>query len=177
MSMSVSTRRLRTRHRFHGDEQRFAVVADFVGERFGGRVATAADVAGGQGMLARLLQKRHGIVCDVIDPRGWTLKGVRGRPETYVAEMADYYDLVVGLHADEAIREVARSALVRPVVLVPCCNFWDRSVKLGRAALLDAIQAYYQEHGVAFDVFELPFRGPYNVALVSEPSANAGELT
>lgn len=167
--MPLSTRARRTRHRFHGDEQRFAVVADFVGDRFGGIVETAADVAGGQGMLARLLQKRHGIACDVIDPRGWTLKGVSSRPETYVADMADYYDLVIGLHPDEAIREVAQSALVRPVVLVPCCNFWDRSVKLGRDALLAAIEEYYRDRDVEFDVVRLPFRGPYNVALVSTP--------
>jgi hypothetical protein len=167
--MATSSARLRTRARFHGDADRFPVVAAFVGERFGGAVTTAADVAGGQGMLARLLHKRHGIVCDVVDPRGWTLKGVNSRPEPYVAEMADYYDLVIGLHPDEAIREVARSALVRPTVLVPCCNFWDRSRKLGRDALIGEIGRYYRANAVEFDVEHLDFHSPYNLALVSRP--------
>jgi hypothetical protein len=161
--------RIRTRARFHGDVDRFPVVGDIVGERFGTSVSTAADVAGGQGMLARLLQKRWGIACDVVDPRGWTLKGVSGRAEPYVADMADYYDLVIGLHPDEAIREVARSALVRPTVLVPCCNFWDRSRKLGRDALIAEIERFYAQNGVEFERVGLEFDSPYNVALVSTP--------
>jgi hypothetical protein len=160
---------MKTRHRFHGDAGRFPVVAAFIGERYAGCVRYAVDVAGGQGMLARLLTKRYGIACDVVDPRGWTMKGVAARQASYSAEMADYYDLVIGLHPDEAIREVARSALVRPVVLVPCCNFWDRNVRLGREALVRAIEEFYTEHEVDFERVVLDFKGPYNVALVSTP--------
>jgi hypothetical protein len=52
-----------TTHRFHGDERRFEVTADFVAARFP-QARTAADVAGGQGMLARILRKRHNVQCD-----------------------------------------------------------------------------------------------------------------
>jgi hypothetical protein len=82
--------------------------------------------------------------------------------------MATYYDLIVGLHCDEALREVAASALVRPVVLVPCCNFWSDE-KLGTKELLGAIENYYLENKVKVNRITLPFHGPKNVALVSEP--------
>jgi hypothetical protein len=154
-------------HRFHGDPRRFEVVADFVAARFP-ETRTAVDVAGGQGMLARVLSKRHNIVCDVIDPRGWLLTGVSGRAMVYRADMASYYDVIVGLHPDDALREVVASAATRPVVVIPCCNFWDRSRRLGRAGLLEAISASHKEIGdvepVVFD-----FAGPKNLGLVLLP--------
>ena len=115
-------------HRFHGDERRFEVTADFIAARFP-QARTAADVAGGQGMLARRLRKRHNIDCDVVDPRGWVLRGVSSRAEEYRADMAGYYDVIIGLHPDDALREVVNSARVRPVLVVPCCNFWLRDTK------------------------------------------------
>ena len=154
-------------HRFHGDERRFEVTADFIAARFP-RARTAADVAGGQGMLARRLRKRHNIDCDVVDPRGWVLRGVSSRAEEYRADMAGYYDVIIGLHPDDALREVVNSARVRPVVVVPCCNFWLREVKLGRDELLDAIEKHHAAYGTCERVV-LSFRGPHNRALVLRP--------
>ena len=128
-------------HRFHGDERRFDVTADFIAARFP-QARTAADVAGGQGMLARRLRKRHNIDCDVI----------------------------IGLHPDDALREVVNSARVRPVVVVPCCNFWLRDTKLGRDELLDAIEKHHAAYGTCERVV-LSFRGPHNRALVLRPAA------
>lgn len=157
-----------TRHRFHGDPARFDVLADFVSERFPD-ARYVADVAGGQGMLARLLAKHHGLECDVIDPRGWTLKGVSHREVEYTADMADYYDLVVGLHPDEALRPVVESAVVRPVVVVPCCNFWSRSERLGRDALIEAIGAHHMQIGGTTEPVTFGFNGPKNTGLVLVP--------
>jgi hypothetical protein len=58
-------------------------------------------------MLARRLRKRHNIDCDVVDPRGWVLRGVSSRVEEYRAGMAGYYDVIIGLHPDGALREGA----------------------------------------------------------------------
>jgi hypothetical protein len=126
-----------------------------------------ADVAGGQGLLSRLLNKR-GFEAEVIDPRGWVMRGVASRPEPFSAESAGYYDLIVGLHPDQATRAVAEAALVRPVVLVPCCNFWSEQ-RLGRDELLDAIDEYYAQNGVRSRRIAFDFRGPKNIGLVSEP--------
>jgi len=156
------------RHRFHGDPARFEAVADFVAARFPD-ARTAADVAGGQGMLARCLSKRHNVACDVIDPRGWTLRGVSSRAEEYVAAMAEYYDVIVGLHPDEALREVVRSARTRPVVVIPCCNFWTRDRRLGRDELLDAISTDHLHAGGSADAVTFAFRGPKNEGLVLLP--------
>ena len=64
-----------TRHRFHGDPARFEVVGRFIADRFPD-ARYVADVAGGQGMLTRILRKRFGFEAEVIDPRGWALRGV-----------------------------------------------------------------------------------------------------
>jgi hypothetical protein len=156
------------RHRFHGDTTRFDIVAEFVSQRYGRSITYIADVAGGQGMLARILNKRYNYQCEVVDPRGWVLKGVPNRQEAFDPAMASYYDLVVGLHPDEAMRAVAEAALVRPTVMIPCCNFWSEE-KLGRDALLEAVERYYRQHRVRFERVTFGFKGPKNIGLVSEP--------
>ena len=156
------------RHRFHGDPKRFDAIASFVYDRWGSDVRYIADVAGGQGMLSRILRKKYNYDCEVVDPRGYVLKGVPNRAEEFVAETADYYDLVIGLHADEASRAVAAAGLQRPSILVPCCNFWSEE-KLGRDELVEAIEAYYRENGVAFERVVFPFKGPKNIGIVTEP--------
>jgi hypothetical protein len=160
-----------TRHRFHGAPERFDVVAAYIAERYGRTVRHVADVAGGQGMLARTLWKKYGYEAELVDPRGWTLRGVRSQTTTFGPDDASYYDLVVGLHPDEATRAVAEAAVLRPVVLVPCCNFWDRSQRLGRDALIAAIAEFYTAREVVHELVELDFRGPTNLALVSAPPA------
>jgi hypothetical protein len=156
--------------RFHGDPDRFEAVAALVAAEFGRSVRYVADVAGGQGQLARELRKRHGYEVTVVDPRPHRLRGVAGATEAFSAARASYYDLVVGLHPDEATRAVVESAIVRPIVVVPCCNFWDRSRKLGRDALLAAIEDWLDERGVAHRREQLAFDGPMNIAIVTAAS-------
>ncbi|MFC1976098.1 hypothetical protein ACFLXQ_06850 [Chloroflexota bacterium] len=156
------------RHRFHGDPDRFEVVAEFISDAYGTNIQYLADVAGGQGMLCRILRKKYNYNCEVVDPRGWTLKGVPNQKSQFDASIADYYDLIIGLHPDEATRAVAQAALVRPAILIPCCNFWSDE-KLGRDELIEAIETYYREHGVRFERVTFGFKGPKNIGLVSEP--------
>lgn len=164
------------RHKFHGDPARFEVVAHFVGQNYQGKVKRIADVAGGQGMLCRILSKKYNFECEVIDPRGWTMVGVEGRKEEYAAEMADYYDLIVGLHPDEALKEVVCSALIRPVIVIPCCNFWSEKEKLGRDALLAEIEKFYREHGIKFERVTFDFQGPKNIGLMSTPTTSLAKV-
>ena len=119
-------------------------------------------------MLTRLLTKKYNYDCEVIDPRIHVLKGVKGQAREFDATIAPYYDLVIGLHPDEATRAVAEAALIRPTILVPCCNFWSEE-KLGQEELLEAIEAYYHEQGVIFERVKFDFKGPKNIGLVSEP--------
>jgi hypothetical protein len=158
----------RHQHRFHGDPNRFDAIADFVDRHFGNSVKYIAEVAGGQGMLSRLLNKKYGYISEVVDPRGWVMRGVPNRQVEFGPPMADYYDLIVGVHPDEATRAVAESSLIRPTILVPCCNFWSDE-KLGRDELIDAIAGYYLEHHVGFERLTFPFSGPKNLGLVTHP--------
>ena len=100
----------KTQVKCKGDEARFEEVARFVYERFGNSVHYIADVAGGQGMLSRILNKKYNYQAEVIDPRHYQVVGVQNRQCEYVSDMASYYDLVIGLHPDEAVREVVESA-------------------------------------------------------------------
>ena len=156
-------------HRFHGDPAKFEVVAQFVADRFP-HARYVADVAGGQGMLTRILRKHFGFEAEVIDPRGWTLKGVPARTEEYDASMADYYDLIVGLHPDEALCAVVESADRVPVVVVPCCNFWTRETRLGRDELIDQIDEFHDPGRGTSQRVVLPFAGPKNHALMLLPT-------
>ena len=166
--MSTKSGKIRG-HRFHGDPARFEVVADYVAEKYIGRVIYIADVAGGQGMLSRFLNKKYNFKTDVIDPRGYTLVGVNNRKEEYRAEMASYYDLIIGIHPDEALKNVVSSSLVKPVIVIPCCNFWSSEETLGRDALLAKIEEFYKINGVKSERVVFSFHGPKNVGLVSEP--------
>jgi len=154
-------------HNFHGAPARFEVVADYIYSQYANKIKYIADVAGGQGMLAKILRKKYNYIVDVIDPRGWTLIGVDNRKEIYSADMASYYDLIVGLHPDEATIEVAKSALIRPTILVPCCNFWDRTRKLGRDALLNEIAKYYEKNNIEYKKVVFDFASSKNIGLVT----------
>ena len=157
----------RQQHRLYGDPKRFDAVADFIEERFNGQIRYIADVAGGMGVLTRLLSKKN-FACELIDPRRTVLKGITHRPEKFRVEMADYYDLLVGLHPDGALRELGEAALIRPAVMIPCCNFWDDQ-RRGQRELLEAIEDFYRQHAVQFERVVLDFKGPKNIAIVSEP--------
>jgi hypothetical protein len=156
------------RHRFHGDPDRFEVVARFIADRFPG-ARYVADVAGGQGMLTRILRKRFGFEAEVIDPRGWALKGVPARAEVFTPAMADYYDLVVGLHPDQALRSVVESAGKAAVLVVPCCNFWTRDRRLGRDELIGQISEFHRCIGGTSQRVTLAFSGPANRGLILSP--------
>ena len=151
----------------HGDDSRFEEVAAFVYERFGNSVRYIADVAGGQGLLARILSKKYNYDAEVIDPRHYQLVGVKNRECEYKSDMAGFYDLIVGLHPDEATRDVVESAGTRPVLVVPCCNFLDKSRKLGAKELVEDIEKWLCENGIRYETVQFHFKGPKNVGLLT----------
>ena len=155
--------------RCHGDERRFEVVAGYIYQRFGNQIHYIADVAGGQGLLARILNKKYNYIAEVIDPRGNVIKGVPNKQVEYSPEMAGFYDLIVGLHPDAAMRAVAESALYRPILLVPCCNEWDKSRKLGSRELGQAIIDYFNSNDIPSETVEFDINKPKNVGIIAAP--------
>jgi len=154
-------------HLFHGDPIRFEVLAAFIFETFGRKINTIADVAGGKGMLTRILAKKYNYDSIVVDPRGFPLLGVPNLAQEYQAVDVSQYDLVVGLHPDEATRQVAQSALATNTILIPCCNFWDQTQKLGRDAMLHEISQFYLANNVHYKQVTFNFEGPKNIGLVT----------
>jgi hypothetical protein len=154
-------------HQFHGAPERFEVVAGFIYEYFGKKIRYIADVAGGRGMLTRILNKKYGYESEVIDPRGYTLVGTPSRKEEFKAEMAKFYDLIVGLHPDEATKEVARAAIYTSTLLIPCCNFWDKTKKLGRDALIDEITQSYKDKKIKYEIYTFQFNSPKNIGVLT----------
>ena len=152
----------------HGDEKRFEAVAGFIYDYYGASVKYIADVAGGRGLLSRLLNKKYNYESEVIDPRGYALKGVPGTACEYVANMAGYYDLIVGLHPDEAVRPVVESALIKPVLVIPCCNYWDRDKKLGAKELVLSIETYMTEKNIHYKKVIFDFKGPQNIGFATK---------
>jgi hypothetical protein len=157
------------RHSFHGAVERFDVVAEFIFTTYGRNIKYIADVAGGQGMLTRILRKKYNYDAEVVDPRGFTMLGVPSSQRLFTKALAEHYDLIVGLHPDSATRAVAEGATVRPAILIPCCNFWDQTQKLGRDALLQEIAKFYDAHNVAYKKVTFDFASSKNIGLVSKP--------
>lgn len=157
------------RHRFHGAIDRFEVTAEFIYTTFGNKIRYIADVAGGQGMLSRILNKRYNYESEVIDPRGYTLKGITSIKNYLNNDIAKNYDLIVGLHPDQATRAVGQAALVKPTILIPCCNFWDTSKVLSYQNLIDSIEAFYKENSIKYSKTLLGFSSNKNTAFITYP--------
>jgi len=123
-----------------GDRLRFVVFARFLRETFP-EATKVADVAGGRGLLSLEL-RQLGFTPTIIDPRLVTNLPHRVRralrrealqtgrvprvPRLHARlEEVDLseFDLVVGLHLDQASEPLARRAveLGKPFALVPCC--------------------------------------------------------
>jgi len=157
----------KTQIKCNGAEGRFEEIAELVYERFGNSIKYIADVAGGQGMLTRILNKKYNYDCEVIDPRHYQVVGVKNRECEYKSEMASFYDLIIGLHPDEAIRDVVESAKVRPVLVLPCCNFWDRTKKLGTKEMVEEICKWLKENNIKYEVITFNFKGPKNIGILT----------
>jgi hypothetical protein len=150
-----------------GDEKRFEIIAEYIYNRFGGSIKYIADVAGGQGLLSRILNKKYNYESEVIDPRGYVLKGVLSKQVEYSPDMAEFYDLIVGLHPDAATRAVAESAVYRPILLVPCCNEWDKTRKLGSHELIQEITKYLSDRNIKNETVTFNIKKPKNIGIIT----------
>lgn len=153
--------------KLNGSVDRFEEVAKFINDRFGNSIKYIADVAGGQGMLSRILNKKYNYESEVIDPRHYQIVGVRNRECEYKSDMAEFYDLVVGLHPDEAIRDVVESALLRPILVLPCCNFWNRTKKLGTKEMVEEICIWLKNNHIKYEIINFNFKGPKNIGILT----------
>lgn len=157
----------KTQIKCNGSEERFEEIARFVYDRFVNSIKYIADVARGQEMLSRILSKKYNYDVEVIDPRHYQIVGVKNRECYYKSDMAGYYDLIIGLHPDGAIRDVVESAKTRQVLVVPCCNFWDKTKKLGTKEMIVEISKWLDENKIKYEIITFKFKGPKNIGILT----------
>jgi len=118
-----------------GDVRRFDLMASFVFRNFP-KTARIADVAGGKGYLQMALRQRGFQHVHTFDKR----KGRRDRPTMRYSyrffddRVAEPFDLIVGMHPDQATDVIIQEAHKRkvPFVICPCCimpkaySFWGQ---------------------------------------------------
>ena len=141
-----------------GDPQRFELFAEHI-QRYYSPGIRIADVAGGKtGELNKVLSNK-GYVVTTIDPAFRPDSRVTGWSMHYTEELAREFDLVVGLHPDEATEEIIYSATHRPIIVVPCCRHWSNRQIRGGRSLRGAIRRYLAENSISLVEEELPIRG------------------
>jgi hypothetical protein len=172
LQMEVET----TREQPRMGKFRFQLLAAKITEHFEpGRVA---DIGGGKGLLAYLLQK-HGWAATVIDPEYQPLPDkykdlatqtrVRIAPvenvshinEKFVPAMALNFDLLVGMHAHGCNVEIINAAAEykRNFVLFPCCIIDEPIHPLPGVHWLQCLVDYAIQRGFQVHPFRLNFSG------------------
>ncbi len=169
-----------------GDERRATVFAEFIARNFpAARFPRVADVAGGMGYLSVELRAR-GYVATVVDPRPSApcrrdRKALRragvGLPPRLKRGIEDCrldeFDLLVGMHPDQATEPLAKLAAQKPVAVVPCCNYWQGLENHGAESVADCVKRTWKQLGVRWRETLLPMNGK-NLVLWTEETAGTG---
>lgn len=121
-----------------GDSRRFDLFGEFLSKHFPHDV-NIADVAGGKGYL-RLAMREHGFVdgrIDTYDPMRRKNMVILKKNERHIQDLFDLnksnnYQLVVGMHPDEASDVIVQSKS-EYFAIVPCC-------------IRPGIEAYFDKH-------------------------------
>ena len=158
-----------------GDSRRFDVFASFVATQFPNKNLKIADVAGGKGYLALALREQGYRDITIIDPKRRLKKKVNHRA-TFLAipftETLDRrFDLVLGMHPDEATDHIIRYSVKHgsPFVVCPCC-IKPSAVAYWGSAKFHLWIAHLKRMAVGFSIREylLKMSGK-NLVLVGEP--------
>lgn len=142
-----------------GDSNRFQVMANFIKRNF--RPCRIADVAGGEGQLTKILNSM-GFNSIVIDPRK-IKNNVPHIRSCYKNNMDDDFDLIIGLHPDEATETICHSS--KPFIIVPCCDHWQGIEKHGASNLYITIERFFHKHKIKYQIIYLPITGK-NIAYI-----------
>ena len=155
------------------DKRRFPVFANFIQKTYP-HACTVADVGGGHGNLSYYLYEL-GYTSTIIDSRVTRLPGrlqrvmkKKSRKQGRVVEIPRIvgdvqdvdlqpFDIVVGLHPDEATEHMVRAAinLGKDFAIVPCCVFPIDGVKRSQQCWFE----YLASLSADIDTAELPIEG------------------
>lgn len=116
-----------------GDPRRFDLFSSLIRERFQNNLKVA-DVAGGKGYLQLSLREKGFNDVVTFDQRNVRVSGIDYRYQLFNSKIKDVYDILVGMHTDEASDWIIVEACRRriPFVICPCCikpsavAFWNK---------------------------------------------------
>lgn len=108
-----------------GDSRRFDLFAKMIAKQFPSRLyKSVADIAGGKGYLQHALRER-GYSVTTFDKRNRARKvgKMRYKRRYFSDKIEDEFDLLVGMHPDEATDVIIVEAAKRevPFLVCPCC--------------------------------------------------------
>jgi len=164
---------LKESHKIDGKE--YILLANWIEKSFDKQ--SVADIGGGNGLLTYLLILK-GFDSAVFDPVFEPLPGyyknqfnqkiiirdgamVPYIDQEYSMDVAESFDLIVGLHAHEVNLQIIETTakLGNNFVILPCC-FGDEPVDLGpNANWYDFLLERAEKLGHKVDTFQLPFKG------------------
>jgi len=120
-----------------GDSRRFHLFAQCIKSNFP-NASSIADVAGGKGYLNLALKNLGYKRVVTFDTRGkFRVNGIEYHTKLFDSTVPNEYDLLVGMHPDEATDHIIVEAGKRriPFLIVPCCvkpsaiTFWGNHVR------------------------------------------------
>jgi hypothetical protein len=173
MSQNTIRKKPRRPHKF-----RFQLLSDWLLQNYA--ASKAADVGGGKGLLAYILNQ-NGWDVSVIDPFDQLLphkfkdlernkrirlsqnemKSIPRIAKPFEKEMAQDFDLLIGLHAHGSNMKIIQACqeYKKDFVLLPCCVIDEPIVKRPGVNWLESLIEYAQSKGLNVKKAELNFVG------------------
>ena len=163
---------------------RFQLLADFIEANFDASMRVL-DVGGGKGLLTYLLRLRGYAAC-VVEPEFQVLPGkykdlntnkrvkipqtesVPRISDNFEVELAENFDLIVGLHAHGANLKMLEAAgrFGKPCVLMPCCVIGESATPTPGESWFKWLVHMAEEAGLGVEYFCLNFKGQ-NVGFIA----------
>lgn len=147
-----------------GDRRRFDVFARYIKSNFPGE-QRIADIASGKGYLQVALREQGYSYIVSYDKRKIRCNKIKTVYRLFDDKEKTQFDLLVGLHPDEATDVIITQAAKRkiPFVIVPCCVkphdtvFWKSSSHY--TEWIDHLQKYAEKLGFDVTMTRLPIKG------------------
>jgi hypothetical protein len=123
-----------------GDGRRFELFATFIKNNFP-KVKKIADVAGGKGHL-QLALKKYGYSVTTFDKRKTRVNKTKFEYRFFNDKIKEEFDLIVGMHPDEATDVIIIEATKRkvPFAIVPCCVMPNEVIYWGQHCYKDWLE-------------------------------------
>lgn len=131
-----------------GDSRRFDLFAKLISKNFPVRIyPRVADIAGGKGYL-QLALKEHGYSKVItFDRRHRQVRRIKRKYAFFSKEIDGDFDLLVGMHPDEATDIIIVEAYRRqiPFCICPCCVMPSAIIYWGKHSYIDWIEHLVRE--------------------------------